>query len=106
MSLSAVLSRLRFRRALSIVAAMRIAGGLLMAGVIGFAVFSWYSLDTVRVGGTDYEAIKAGKDFLADILPPPLFPIEAYVIAGQIAASPEADPAAIAKIRGLKKSYD
>ncbi len=100
------LGSLRFARGLSIAVAMRMAGAVLMAGVIGFAVFAWTSLDAVRVGGKAFDAISNGKDLLADILPPPLFPIEAYVIAGQLAGKEHPDMRRLDRIRALRKNFD
>lgn len=85
---------------------MRIAGSVLLTGVLGFAVLTWFAMDRVRVGGVDFTAISSGKDYLADILPPPLFPIEAFVIAGEITGKVGDAAAERASIRQLKEAFD
>ena len=61
--------------------------------IIGANTFmSWHSIATLnelKVGGPRYGQIAAGKDFIADILPPPLFPVEAYAIANLLSDNPE-----------------
>ena len=64
----------------------------LLVGVIAlsFAVFggaTWHTLETLRVNGKIYGQIVDGKDIVADILPPPLYAVEANLIALQIARS-------------------
>ena len=41
-------------------------------------------MSELKVGGSSYERIIAGKDLVADILPPPLYVVEAYLEAEQV----------------------
>ena len=50
--------------------------------VFGFT--TWYTLDQVRVQGRIYNEIVTGKDLIADILPPPEYIIESYLVARQL----------------------
>lgn len=71
--------------------------------VVVFAVvlagYGWYSARTceqVRIGGPYYNRIILGKDLIADILPPPAYIIEAYLLCYQAATL--SDPAEREKI--------
>ncbi len=73
---------------------------LLVAVFAGlFLIFggtTWYTIDQVRVQGKIYEQIVSGKDLIADILPPPEYIIEAYLVARQL--NDETDPSRISEL--------
>lgn len=50
----------------------------------GFAFVAWRTLDEVRVKGPIYEEIILGNDLIADILPPPQYIIEPYLLTLQL----------------------
>ena len=57
---------------------------LITVFAIGFAVYgtwSWTTLNLVKVNGPYYKQIVQGKDLIADILPPPNYIIESYLMA-------------------------
>ena len=56
-----------------------------------YAASSSYTRNEVRVGGPYYTRIVMGKDLVADILPPPAYILEAYLLTYQAAYA--ADPA-------------
>jgi methyl-accepting chemotaxis protein len=61
-------------------------GALLGVFVIAFAVFAgnaYFALEKVKVQGAIYKNIVNGKDLIADILPPPLYILESYLVAYQ-----------------------
>lgn len=49
-----------------------------------FGFTTWYTIDQVRVEGKIYDQIVTGKDLIADILPPPEYIIESYLVARQL----------------------
>lgn len=57
--------------------------------VFGFT--TWRTLEEVRVKGPIYTKIVLGKDLIADVLPPPAYIIESYLLTLQLAD--ETDPA-------------
>lgn len=61
-----------------------------------FGVLSWQTLDRVRVKGPIYEEIILGKDLIADVLPPPEYIIEPYLLARQ--AKDELEPSRLAAL--------
>ncbi|MDR2483657.1 MAG: methyl-accepting chemotaxis protein [Treponema sp.] len=81
---------------------------LFILGYTGFALFSFRTLQTLRIEGGLYNRIIMNKDLIADVLPPPEYIIESYLTALQMAA--ETDPAQIraftADLDRLKKDYD
>jgi methyl-accepting chemotaxis protein len=56
-------------------------GAALIAGIAIVALLSSLAINRIRVGGPIYETIIQGKDLVADILPPPLYVVEAYLEA-------------------------
>jgi methyl-accepting chemotaxis protein len=78
-------------------------GGMLILSVAFFFV-----LNQVKVGGPIYQEILQGKDLVADILPPPEYIIESYLVVLQ--AERETDttkvPAFLERFRKLKGEYD
>jgi methyl-accepting chemotaxis protein WspA len=82
--------------------------GIFVAGFLAFAALAWGTLDRVKVGGPLYHDIVRGKDLIADVLPPPEYIIESYLIAMQMAE--ETDKSAVQKYieqgRRLRREYD
>lgn len=84
---------------------------LLVIFSIGFIVFGFLAkntIDTIKVTGPVYTDIVTDKDLIADILPPPRYIIEAYLVVLQSLDSSLQDGPAVtaARIKSLKKEYD
>jgi methyl-accepting chemotaxis protein len=81
---------------------------LFFAGFAFFTSFSVYLTSKTSVNGPIYGQIVQGKDLVADILPPPEYVIEAYLVTFQ--AIEEADPAKITEhlksFTRLRKEFD
>ena len=41
------------------------------------------AINKLKIGGALYEQVVLGKDLIADILPPPAYVIEAYLVSGE-----------------------
>ena len=52
--------------------------------VIVFAMVFWDTLNITKISGSYYQRITRDKDLIADILPPPQFIIEPYLIMHQM----------------------
>jgi hypothetical protein len=83
--------------------------------VIVFAVvlagYGWYSTHTceqVGVGGPYYNRIVLGKDLVADILPPPAYIIEAYLLAYEVSTTTDAAERgkALEQLARAEKDYE
>ena len=61
--------------------AMNLFGAALAVGLLLLSAAAWVSINEVRIGGALYTKVVAGKDLVADILPPPMYVIEAYLEA-------------------------
>ena len=79
--------------------------------VIGFSLFglaTFKAMNTVNVNGPIYQRIIQGKDIIADVLPPPEYIIESYLVALQLTQT--ADPAEISalvmRFQMLKTEYE
>jgi methyl-accepting chemotaxis protein WspA len=77
-------------------------------GFVFFGVLAFRTLETVKVGGRLYREIAQGKDVIADVLPPPEYIIESYLLVLQL--QDESDPARINRLversRTLRQEYD
>jgi len=81
--------------------------GVAMAIGIALAVtINAVSLNKVRIGGSTYDEIIQVKDLVADILPPPLYIIEAYLEAGLVLNNVKPLAEAQSRIAELRKQYD
>ncbi|MGZ5526727.1 MAG: methyl-accepting chemotaxis protein [Methylomonas sp.] len=79
--------------------------------VIGFAAFgfaTFRAMHMLNVNGPVYQRIVQGKDIIADVLPPPEYIIESYLVALQLtqAADPEEINTLTESFQSLKKEYE
>jgi len=83
---------------------------LLAVVVVGFAAYgacSFKVLSDLKVNGPVYERIVQGKDLVADILPPPEYIIESYLVSLQLVeAAPAERKTLIDNLKSLKNDYD
>jgi methyl-accepting chemotaxis protein len=79
----------------------------LVVVVVG-GVLSLQTLARLKVNGPVYAQVVEQKDLLADILPPPLYLVESYMLVLQ--AVGDSDPKVladdVAKLRSLRKDFD
>lgn len=57
---------------------------IFVVGFAAFGIYSYYSISVVKVNGPIYKNIIQGKDLVADILPPPEYIIESYLLTFQM----------------------
>ncbi len=80
---------------------------LLLTAVIvtGFAAFGYFAYDTsslVKVSGPLYEEVVQQKDLIADILPPPEYLVESYLVVHQLVE--ESDPTRTSSLQTKSKA--
>ena len=81
--------------------------GVFALGAIASGLFWLNALSRVKVNGPIYHDIVQQKDLLADILPPPEYLIEAYLVSHQMMDADKAKlPAMIEKERALAKDFE
>ncbi len=82
--------------------------GLFIAGFATYGFSSWRALNEVKVNGPLYREIVQNKDLVADVLPPPEYIIESYLVVLQMRNA--GDSAALAPLKArlkiLKNEYD
>ncbi len=83
---------------------------LLVMVLACFAVYGAWSFKVLnhwKVSGPAYQHIVQGKDLIADILPPPEYIIESYLVSLQaMTATPAERTAMIGNLKQLKTDYD
>lgn len=79
---------------------------LVTAGLVTALGVQTYAIKRVQIDGPLYNEIKSQKDLLADLVPPPLFAVEAYAAIYEANFHADRRSRAIARIHELKKLYD
>ena len=81
-----------------------------LIGMLLFIALAFYGINQVRVNGPVYNELKAGADLRADVLPPPLYAVNAYAIANEAYAANlnfdlTARDAKFAEVKKLEADY-
>ncbi|HWU64583.1 MAG TPA: methyl-accepting chemotaxis protein [Ensifer sp.] len=79
---------------------------VLTTALIAVIATMGYTLHKVRIEGPAYQQIVAAKDIIADILPPPMFVVEAYLHATETVVHPDMMERNLAQIAALQKDFD
>jgi methyl-accepting chemotaxis protein len=74
---------------LTIARGLLIFGAIVVAGLVLSIGIKTHAFNKLRVNGPVYTQVIYGKDLIADILPPPLYTVESYMLAMEAAANPE-----------------
>jgi len=81
---------------------------LCIVAFIAFASLAWNTVETTKVTGARYQTIVDSKDLIADILPPPEYIVETYLVIYQLVD--ETDPARqkslVEKLHALRHDFD
>lgn len=85
---------------------MVVFGAIIAVGLLVSIGIKTYAFNKLRVNGPVYTQIVYGKDLVADILPPPLYTVESYMLAMEAIADPALAAADMDKIAALKVAYD
>ncbi len=70
-----------------------------VTGLVATSLVAYATIEAVRVNGPLYGRIVQGKDLVADILPPPEYVIESYLVVRELADELEPDRAAALRAR-------
>ena len=81
---------------------------LIAFGIIVLMASMWVSTERIKVNGPVYKDIVRGKDLIADILPPPEYIIESYLVVLQAMADRDASKLASfqERFKKLRSEYD
>ena len=79
-----------------------------LVGLVLFGSVAWRTLNTTKVTGESYYRIVDGKDFVADLLPPPLYLVEMNLDIARVRDERhDADRTKLIEhLKGLRKGYD
>ena len=80
-----------------------IFGTVMAIGMIVTIAIGAVSIDKIRIGGAAYEEVVLTKDLVADILPPPLYIIEAYLEANLAFTQIRPTNESKSRLAGLRK---
>ncbi|MDO8652183.1 MAG: response regulator [Undibacterium sp.] len=77
------------------------------AGFLVYGLWSFKTLNEIKVGGPVYSRIELSQNLVSDVLPPPLYIIESYLVCQQMAnaMSNLQKNALIDRLRVLQKEY-
>jgi methyl-accepting chemotaxis protein len=93
---------------LSIKARLGVILAVLIIGFTLFGIATLKAMNTLNVNGPIYQRIVQGKDLIADILPPPEYILESYLVVFQLSHStnPNEISALVNRFDVLKSEYD
>lgn len=77
-------------------------------GFLAYGVLSFITLNELKVNGPHYQRIVQGKDLVADILPPPEYILESYLVCMQLLDSTDKSEQdkLTERFKTLKTEYD
>jgi len=80
-------------------------------GLAAFAAYAFYTLGVIRINGPIYQSLAQDQQLVADILPPPSYIIESYLLTSQILDAAgdnntESIDVLVGKIAELQKVYE
>lgn len=93
---------------LTIGAKLKLLTAIAALGIVIFGGWSMMTLQELKVNGPIYKRIVQAKDLIADVLPPPEYVIESYLIVLKMVEEPDALKVAALKNRlaALHTEYD
>lgn len=82
--------------------------GIFVLGSGLYGLWSFKTINELKVNGPLYERIVQSKDLIADVLPPPEYIIESYLVSLQLVAeeAPAEQAKLIARLKALQGEYD
>jgi signal transduction histidine kinase/CheY-like chemotaxis protein/HPt (histidine-containing phosphotransfer) domain-containing protein len=84
----------------------KLVGTLLIGTTLTLVAVWQQALTHLAIGGTTYSAISEAKDLVADILPPPQYVIEPFLLATLALNAPATAPQRHAQSLKMKTEYD
>jgi methyl-accepting chemotaxis protein len=81
---------------------------IFLTGMAVYGFWSFKTLNELKVNGPLYHRVIQSKDLIADVLPPPAYILESYLVSFQLMAGtgqPEQEALA-ARLQALKRDYD
>jgi methyl-accepting chemotaxis protein len=95
-------------RALKLSRRLAILIAIFSAGFAMYGLWSFKTLNELKVNGPVYQKIVQNKDLIADVLPPPEYILESYLVGFQLITTDDKAEQAklIERFKALKSDYD
>jgi methyl-accepting chemotaxis protein len=93
-------------RKLTVSTLAKISSATLVVCFLGLGAIAVYAIQQLKVSGPLYDRIIMGKDLVADILPPPLYVVEAFLEVNLAIHERAGLEARAARLAQLKKDYE
>ncbi len=94
------------KKSLFTIQRLMIAFGLVIIGLLAFlGLQTYHSIGDNRIGSPSYDRIVNGKDLVADILPPPLYPAEPFAYMHILEDEPELLDKLGARLDQIEQDY-
>lgn len=95
-------------RSLSLPRRLAVLTAIFSLGFVVFGLFSFQTLNALKVNGPLYHRIVQEKDLVADVLPPPEYILESYLVSFQLMATEDETERKrlVARLQALKDEYD
>jgi methyl-accepting chemotaxis protein len=90
---------------LTIARSITMFGAIVMVGFLAAVGVMTFALEQLKINGPYYERIVNGKDLVADILPPPMFIVETYMLANELTEDPSLAASHIKRMEELEQEY-
>jgi methyl-accepting chemotaxis protein len=91
---------------MKIAAALNIFGASLAVGLVVAGAIALTAFQDLRVGGPVFNRIMQDQALVADILPPPLYVVEAHLVVMSASAERKGGPELVARLAKLHKEYN
>jgi len=91
---------------MSIQKLVKLAAAAVLTGLLVCAATFFFGINAIRLGGERARQLQLASDLQADILPPPLYLVEARLEAEQSLVESGTPQPRIAKLRQLEKDFD
>ena len=81
--------------------------GTLVVGLLVFMGYAYWNRSMVQVNGPLYSEIVEGKDLLADLLPPPLYIVQAHLVSAEmLMATPAELPQLVENAKKVQTEFE
>ncbi|MET3613043.1 methyl-accepting chemotaxis protein [Rhizobium aquaticum] len=84
---------------------LNIFGATVAVGLVAATAIQTYTIYELKIGGPEFHQLENGNNLVADVLPPPLYEINAYAIATEAMYHDELRVQAPARLKKLEKDF-
>jgi hypothetical protein len=85
---------------------IRLGAGILMSVMLVSAIIFALGVNSIRIGGSQSDALEQANEVEADALPSPLFLASAYLEATKLVAQPDRRGERIARLGAMQRNFN